>query len=244
MPVYKTRKRTEAYGYPVGILLLDYKGPFVPGDVGNATSYDYPVLYRTVSGATSKRVFAGDPVLEKDVVEAARWLEAQGVKGISSDCGFFVNYQDLVAKSVNVPVYLSSLLQLPFMAATIDPKRPVGVICANSRALGSRVLEMTGIDPGREVVIRGLENEPVFGTSVTGGSAQFDPDQVEAEVVDVAKRMVAEKPEMGAILIECSMLPPYSRSVQDATGLPVFDFVTMIDYHHSAASRHGYAGYY
>lgn len=244
MPVYKTRKNADACGFTVGILLLDYRGPFVPGDVGNATSYDYPVLYRTVPNATSARVFRGDPELEAAVIEAARALEAQGVKGISSDCGYFVNYQDVVAKAVKIPVYLSSLLQLPFISACIDRKRPIGVICANARALSNRVLEITGIDTGREVVIKGMQDEPVFGTSVTGGGTQLDPDVIEAEVVDVAKRMQRERPELGAILIECSLLPPYAKAVQDATGLPVFDFLTMIDYHQKAAHRGSYTGYY
>jgi hypothetical protein len=244
MPVYKMRDSAEACGFAVGILLLDYKGPFVPGDVGNASSYDYPVLYRTVPNATSARVFGGDPELEVAVVAAARALEAQGVKGISSDCGYFINYQDVVARAVKIPVYLSSLLQLPFISACIGRKRPIGVICANARALGNHVLEMTGLGAGREVVIRGMQDEPVFGSSVTGSCAQLDPDVIEAEVVGVAKRMLRERPELGAILIECSMLPPYAKAVQDATGLPVFDFLTMIDYQQQAAHRRSYAGYY
>jgi len=240
MPVYRLDPAVEASGFAVGILLLDYKGPFVPGDVGNATSYDFPVLYRTVPGATSARVFRADPELEPAVLEAALALEAQGVKGISSDCGYFVNYQDLVAKAVRVPVYLSSLLQLQFISATIDRKRPIGVICANAHALSNRVLELTGVDREREIVIKGMQDEPVFGTSVTGGSAGLDPDVIEAEVVGVAKRMLRERPEVGAIVIECSMLPPYAKAVQDATGLPVFDFVTMIDYHQKAAHPRSY----
>ncbi|HYC13635.1 MAG TPA: hypothetical protein VEC75_05270, partial [Stellaceae bacterium] len=107
MPVYTTEANRVAAGHAIGILLLDYKGPFVPGDVGNATSYDYPVLFRTVPKATSARVFAGDPELEAAVIEAAKALEAQGVRGISSDCGYFINFQEAVAKAVKVPVYLS-----------------------------------------------------------------------------------------------------------------------------------------
>ena len=240
MPVYENQGNVAAGGHAVGILLLDYKGPFVPGDVGNASSYGYPVLFRTVPHATSKRVFSGDPELEAAVIDAAKALEAAGVRGISSDCGYFVNYQEAVAKAVKVPVYLSSLLQLPFISASIGRKRPIGVICANSRSLGNRVLEMTGLGADREVLIQGMQDEPVFGSSVTGDCLQLDPDVIEAEVVGVARRMLRERPEMGAILIECSMLPPYARAVQDATGLPVFDFLTMIDYHEKAAHRRRY----
>ena len=117
MPIYHNRPRADAYGYCVGMLMLDVRQPFVPGDVGNATSYDYPVLFQTVPGAEPPRVMRGDPELNDAVVEAARELEAQGVKGIGSDCGFFVTFQDLVRESVDIPVFMSSLLELPLISS-------------------------------------------------------------------------------------------------------------------------------
>ena len=233
MPIYTARPHPAAYGHATGILLLDYRGPFVPGDVGNASTYSYPVLFRTVPGATSRRVFDGDEALADAVVEAACELEAHGVQGISSDCGFFLAYQQRVAAAVRIPVYLSSLLQLPFMAATIDPSRLIGVIAANGKSLTPALLAQAGVDPAR-VIPRGLETEPVFGGSVTGGARSLDTDAVCAEVVHVARQLQHNHPRLGAILIECSMLPPYSKAVQDATGLPVFDFITMMDWFQAA----------
>ena len=60
MPRYEIRD-ADTYGHAIGILLLDYRGPFIPGDVGNATTYGYPVLYKLVEGLTLDRVLAGDP---------------------------------------------------------------------------------------------------------------------------------------------------------------------------------------
>ena len=244
MPVYRTRPGTTAYGYCVGILLLDVRSPFVPGDVGNATTYDYPVLYRTVPGATGRRVSLGDPDLEEAVVEAARELEAEGVKGISSDCAFFINYQDLVAKAVNVPVFLSSLLQIPFISSFLGTKRSVGLITANSDMISNRVIELSGIDRDRSIVIKGMQDEEEFGGNLLKGGETLDTDKAEAEVVKVAKGMVNENPDMGAIIMECSMLPPYTRAVHEATGLPVYDFINMIDYFQRGSHRKAYSGYY
>ena len=244
MPVYKTRLGAEAYGYCVGILLLDFTSPFVPGDVGNATTYDYPVLYKTVPGASVSRVLRGDPALGDAVVEAAKELEAQGVKGISSDCGFFINYQEEVAKAVQVPVYLSSLMQVPFVASFLGKKRSVGVITADDTSLSNHVMAMTGIDHDRKIVVKGLQDEPEFGGKILKEADTLDSDKIEAETVKAAKEMVAENPDMGAIVIECSMLPPYSKAVQEATGLPVYDFITMIDYFQRGSHQKAYSGYY
>src|SRR5690554_6396095 len=60
MPRYEVRN-ADTYGHAIGILLLDYRGPFIPGDVGNATTYGYPVLFKLVKGLTLDRVLAGDP---------------------------------------------------------------------------------------------------------------------------------------------------------------------------------------
>lgn len=244
MPVYKVRPKAEAYGYCIGILLLDYRGPFIPGDVGNASTYGYPVLFKTVPGATTARVFAADPELEPAVIKAAQELEAQGVKGISSDCGFFINYQGVVARAVNVPVAMSSLLQIAFVASFIGKKRPIGVITASARALSNRVLELAGVNESIQIVVRGMDDEPNFDKMVMKEGDELDSGKIEAETVAVARKMVKEHPDMGAIVLECSMLPPYSKAVQEATGLPVYDFINLIDYVKRGTHAKGYDGRY
>lgn len=62
MPVYTTRRDAEAYGYCVGILLLDYRGAFVPGDVGNATTYpvfDFITLIDFFQKGTHQKDYRG-----------------------------------------------------------------------------------------------------------------------------------------------------------------------------------------
>ena len=229
MPVYRMNPRTDACGYCVGILLLDLRQPFVPGDVGNATSYDYPVLYRTVPGASAARVFVGDPDLNDAVVETARELVDQGVKGISSDCGFFVNFQDLLAEAVDVPVFLSSLLQLPLVSSFLGRDRTLGVLTANTTALGNRVLELSGVSPDREVVIRGMQDNPHWTAAFKDPAEVVDTDVIEREVVNEAIALQETSSRLGAIVLECSLMPPYARAVHEATGLPVYDFMSVIN---------------
>lgn len=244
MPIYQSRPRAEAYGYCVGILLLDVRQPFIPGDVGNATSYDYPVLYRTVPGAEPSRVFVGDPELNEAVTTTAKELEAEGVKGISSDCGFFINFQDLVRDAVNVPVFMSSLLQLPLVSSLLGQDQTIGVMTADSSALGNRILALSGIEPERELVIRGMQDNPRWKKAFTEPGEEIDSDVIEREMITTARELKESSPNMGAIVLECSLMPPYARAVQDATGLPVFDFMNLINLFQRGTHCKRYSGYY
>lgn len=243
MPKFKVRN-ADTYGHAVGILLLDYRGPFIPGDVGNATTYDYPVLFKLVKGLTFERVIAGDPEMEGPIVAAAKELEQFGVRGISSDCGFLIKYQDVVKKAVKVPVFMSSLLQIPFLAMMIDSGRPVGCLTATRKHLGNRVLELAGIRSDINVVVRGMEDYEHFKWAILEEGGELDSDKIEAETVGAALELQRQNPDMGAIVLECSLMPPYAKAVQAATGLPVFDFVTMINYFYEGTHRKAYQGYY
>ena len=243
MPKYRVRN-ADSYGHAVGILMLDYRGPFIPGDVGNATTYDYPVLFKLVKGLKFDRVLAGDPEMEAPIVEAAKELEAFGCRGISSDCGFLIKYQDAVKRAVKIPVFMSSLLQIPFLSMMFDEKRPIGCITATKRSLGNRVLELAGIRSDINVVVRGMEDYDAFKRDILGESGVLDSDEIEGEVVHAALELQKENPEMSALMLECSLMPPYAKAVQEATGLPVFDFVTMINYFHEGTHRTAYRGQY
>jgi hypothetical protein len=237
MPVYEAIDTPVGSGHSVGILLLTKTNPFIPGDVANASTYDFPVVYKTVPGASSDRVLPGDPDLEPAVVETAKELEALGVKGISSDCGFFLNYQEPVRNAVNVPVFMSSLLQLPMVSAALGKDKAIGIVTANSRRLGNRILGLSRVDPERKIVAKGLQDMPEWQTCVGKAGPYLDFETIREEVVTLAKELKDENPDVGAIVLECSLLPPYANAVQEATGLPVFDFMTVIDYFEAGLHR-------
>src|SRR5690242_6714800 len=132
---YQARRGQVAYGYSVGIVCLDYYLPFIPGDVGNASTYEFPVLYREVKGATFDAIIVRqDPAMLPLVVEAAQELVRQGVKAVTSDCGYFGAYQREVAEAVPVPVFLSSLMQVPLILSMLGPSRKVAALVANGES--------------------------------------------------------------------------------------------------------------
>ena len=249
MPIYRTRRTAESYGQAVGLLLLDARAPLIPGDVGNASTYSYPVVYSLVQGLTTACCLAGEPGFEELVVEHAIELEKQGVRGISSDCGFMLQYQRAVADAVNIPVALSSLLQLPFIARTVDPARTIGIITADSTSLTPELIERYGVGVKNPIAIYGMQDEAEFDAAIMQAGAQgspsgtLDSDKINAETVKVARKLMSEHPDTGAILLECSVLPPYAKAVQDAVGLPVYDFIDVIDYMQSGTHQQAYHGY-
>ena len=88
-----------------------------------------------------------------------------------------------------------------------------------------------------------MENSPGFRGAILEDQGWMDLDQVQDEVVSTAVRLVADHPEIGALLLECSDMPPYSKQIQDATGLPVWDYITLIDCIHSSVVRRAYYGF-
>ena len=244
MTIYRTRRDARNYGLAIGILQLDCSLPFIPGDVDNASTYGYPVLYRVVPGLSTAACLRGAPKLAAAAVAAAVELEKQGVRAISSDCGFMLQFQDTVRAAVDIPVAMSSLLQLPLIASSLAPSRPIAIITADSTNLTLEFLARAGVAPPNNLVIRGLQDQPEFKTAVFDEKGTIDADLVEAEVVSVARDIVRDHPALGAIVLECSMLPPYSRAIQEAVGVPVFDFITMIDHLYAATHQQRYDGAY
>lgn len=244
MAIYKTRRGARNYGIAIGILQLDCSLPFIPGDVDNADTYDFPVIYKVVPGLSTKACLAGAPELARAAVESAVALEKQGVRAISSDCGFMLQFQGAVREAVKVPVCMSSLLQLPLIAASLAPARPIAVITADSKNLTPQFLARAGISTANSLIVRGLQDKPEFKTAVFDEKGSIDAGKVETEVIETVRDIVREAPDLGAVLFECSMLPPYARTMQQAVGLPIYDFVTMIDYLQAATHRERYIGYY
>jgi aspartate/glutamate racemase len=237
------KKGQYVAGYSVGILYLDdcwY--PVLPGNVANLSTYDFPVRLKVVPNCNQQRIHAGDPTLLDDIIKAAKQFEAEGAKAICSACGFFGNFQDEVAKEVDIPVYLSSVIQLPWIKSGLKRDQNVGMLTADIHGITDHLFKSCGIENPDYVKIKDLGSLPEF-SAIIESRGSFNNDIVRQEVVQAALELVDENPNMGAILLECSDLPPYAADIQRATGLPVFDFITMIKWVNMATSQKPYQGF-
>jgi len=239
------KKGQVSYGEAIGILLIENFVPFIPGDVANATTYDYPVRFQRIPGLSPERIFEHDLSFYDEVKSAAQALVKEGVRAITGDCGFLALFKERLAEDLDVPVFLSSLLQIPFISSIISKTRKLGIVTANKKALDMEIFNALGIEDKQmeRIVIAGLENSEHFVSAVFEENGILDTELMEKEVVEASLLLQKKNPELGAILLECSLLPPYARAVQEATGLPVFDFVSLINYVFSAVVKKKYYGF-
>ena len=244
MTVYSARPGQTSFGTAIGIVLLDNYAPYIPGDVANASTFDFPVRYETPPGVRGQDLFLHDTGLKDAVLDAARRLVRQGgVRAVTGACGFMLLFQEFLAENLEVPVFMSSLLQLPFMESMLGKDEKIGILTASSDGMDPAILKKAGVNNPGAVVIQGMQETKYFGDAIIRETADLDSGKVEAETVESAMDMVRKDPQIKMILSECSCLPPYSAAVQAATGLPVFDFVTMIRFVHSTLVRRPYSGH-
>lgn len=232
MVIHSVKKNQAWCGEAVGILVLDENIPRVKGSVGNAETFSFPVRYRKIKGASVERLLKKkDPELLKPFIEAALELQEEGVASIAGSCGFMALFQDELAEALNIPVSMSSLLQLPLMLKMVGQKKQVGIITASESCLNERILAAAGIADAcsrSRLSIVGLDNCEEAVGALMEQKGTLDEDLFRNEVLGAASTLCERGVDLGAILLECSELPPYSADVQKITGLPVFDFVSMI----------------
>ncbi len=241
--IYRTSQGRISSGEAIGILLLDTSVPFIPGDVANATTYDFPVRFQKVEGFSVARAVGLDSTIYPALRRAAVELAGQGVRAITGDCGFMALHQRRLADELEVPVFLTSLLQIPFILSMIGGRRKVAIFTADGRSLDDGLLGIAGIGETDRLIIEGMETRPGFRRFALEENGLLDSAAVETEVVEAGRKIVADHDDVGAFLLECSLLPPYGKALQDAVGLPVFDYITMIDYVFSAVVRKRYYGF-
>lgn len=242
--IFKANKGQVSYGEAIGILLLETFIPFPPGDVGNATTFPFPVRYKVVKGASVESLInKADPTLIHQFIDAGWDLIKEGVKAITGDCGFMILYQDKLAEEFPVPVLMSPLLQLPFILRMLRPKDKVGIVCANSNGLTENHLIMAGLKEFDRVCVAGMQSEKEFYKTIFEETGILDFNKIEQEVVKVCKNLIQQDNNIKVLLLECSDLPPYAASIQKEINMPIFDFTTMINFCFSALVRKRFDGF-
>ena len=181
MTTFHARPGQVACGYPIGILCAEWHIPFIPGDLNNASTFDFPVRYLSVPGVQGAAVLAGsDSSFGGRLVEGARQLEREGVRAITGNCGYMASYQQAVAGSVGVPVFMSSLLQAPMLAGLLGESRKLGVLVASGSSVTGQLLAAAGILDSSRIVFEGLDQHEHWNEVILQETGVLDDDRIRA----------------------------------------------------------------
>lgn len=233
------------YGEIIGIIMQDRIFPRIPGDIGNAWTFNFPVKYHVLQElnySTRMKIFDGDKEFINIFIKAAKKLEEEGVRAITASCGFIVSYQDIISDSVNIPVFTSSLLQIPLIYKMLKKDQKIGIITADASSKGLRLKHLKTADAENiPVVIKGMENSEGF-KAISENRDNLDVDLLIKDSVNASIEMTKNNSDVGAILLECVNMPLCAKAIQEKVNLPVFDIVTLTNWVYSALVRKEFLG--
>jgi Asp/Glu/hydantoin racemase len=228
------------YGASVGILMLETRFPRIPGDVGNAATWPFPVLYKVVRDATPDRVVRQQADgLKKAFIDAAQELVAAGVDGITTNCGFLSLFQDELAAACGVPVAASSLLQVNMVNSLLPAGKRAGILTISKATLTEA--HLVGAHVPLDTPVGGTDDGLEFSRAILDNELELDVEQSRKDVVDAGLAMQYEHADLGALVLECTNMPPFSADLAMATGLPVYDYYSLITWFQSGLNPRRFA---
>ncbi len=211
------------YGQNVGILVFSTITPRIPGDAGNAATFDFPVRYEVVKGGFADLIEGGEEI-KNNLLIACNNLSDLGVKAIVGDCGLMSLYQNELSKTI--PVAASSLCQIPMIWEIISHRGSIGVLTGHSELLSEKHLLNSGWRKDIKLAVQGLEDEPHFREIVIEGGLDLDVELMERDIINATAKLTRKNTDLSAIVFECSNIASFSKKIFDKFGIPVFDVVS------------------
>ncbi|KAH7047413.1 hypothetical protein B0J12DRAFT_121186 [Macrophomina phaseolina] len=217
---------------PVGFLAVEVNIHRPPGDPYNPRTWPFPLIHELVPGSrenqiVSKKTYDDDFISR--FVDAGKKLAERGCVGIITSCGFLAMAQRQLSERIGIPIATSALVQIPSVRAFLGPEKVIGVLTYDGDRLSETHLREIGADPAK-IRIRGLSATGHTRKVIQDG-VKYDGADMEREMVDSAVRLVEsikeEGKEVGALVLECTQMPPYAAAIQEQVGVPVYDVYTM-----------------
>lgn len=219
------------YGQDIGILMMDTKFPRIPGDPGNAATFDFPVCYKVV-----RDVFQGDriprdadEILLKAFCKAARELEKDGCRAITTCCGFLAGFQRELANAVDIPVFTTTLTLIPMIASMIGRKKQIGIFSERAQFMTDSLFEKSGWSShDYNICVSDLPEQSEFNELIIYNHESGDPDKIRESIRQMTKEHMEKYPDTGAIVLECQNFAPFGDVIAKESGVPVFGLNQLI----------------
>lgn len=211
----------------IGVLMLDTQFPRLVGDIGNPESFDRRVIYKLVEGASPHKVVCDqNEALLQPFIDAGKALINEGAELLTTSCGFLIYFQEALQSKFSVPVITSSLLLFPELERQYGSGN-VGIMTISKSSLSSSNLQTAGIPV--DTPIGTTQGGTEFTSAILQNKAIFDVQACEADNVNAAMRLKRQYPNLKALLLECTNMPPHQAAIEQATGLKVFSILDALD---------------
>jgi len=213
----------------LGIQMLDVGPIRLPGSYHNPATFPYPVTHRHVSGARVDVVTGGDRDILGAYIKSAQEMERDGCRAIATSCGYTSHFQAAISAAVTVPVATSSLLLVPLVERLIPPGAKIALLTFDANRFNEGLAKGVGWSlKTSPVIVAGVENTESW-EEMRKPQPGITHAMLARDVMAAARRVLDANADVRAIIFECAVFPIVADHVRAATGLPVFDYVSMAD---------------
>jgi len=211
------------FGTAIGIIMMDTKFPRGRGNLGNATTFPFPVCYKVLQGITAENLADDQELSRQKFIEAARELEAEGVQAITSCVGSAARFQRDVANAINIPFFASIYNFIPVIYSMINANKIIGLFHDRDRHIGDDLFALAGWS-SRDipVVTTFMADDSLFARMIAEDLEVLDESVLAAEVEALTKDFVHFYPQAGAIVLLCGNYDRFSPMIREVSRLPVF----------------------
>lgn len=221
---------------PLGFISVDVDIERPVGDPFNEATWPFPLLRELAEGSQLNNIVTSEIYPEEflvSIVSAGEKLRQRGCVGIITDCGFLAGAQKELAKRLSIPIAASALNQIPSIQAFLRPGQTIGALTYDDSQLGDRQLLQIGVQNPDAVHIAAPPEDGWLRGHIRDGKP-YDHARIEEELVKSALDLLKKYPDIGAILLECTQMPPFADAIRKATKLPVYDVYTLGTWFYSA----------
>lgn len=232
-----------SYGQYIGILMMDTVFPRLVGDIGNARTYKVPVRYYTVRNLSTDKMNASnaEKLLLQPFIDAAKELEKEGCKAITTSCSFLAGFQKQLADAVDIPVFTNTLILAPFIQTMLNSKRKIGILTEKSDLFHEDYFQQLGwSSQDISVCISGMPEDSPFSKLFIQDNLEEDIEVLEECIKELTLRHMEQNPDTGAIILECTNFAPFTNLIQSICGVPVFGINQLLEYIDSCISAPTY----
>ncbi len=232
-----------SYGQYIGILMMDTVFPRLIGDIGNARTFKIPVRYYTVKNISTDKMNASnaEKLLLKPFIDAAKELEKEGCRAITTSCSFLAGFQKQLADAVNIPVFTNTLLLAPFIRTMLNSRLRIGIFTEKADLIHDDYFKQLGwSSEDIPVGISGMPEDSPFTKLFIQDNLEEELEVLEECIKELTLRHMEQYPDTGAIILECTNFAPFTNLIQSISGVPVFGINQLLEYMDSCISTPNY----